>query len=84
MHAKLVNKNKNNLRLALQGHQIIGIEYVENAVVQFFTEQKIEYDTKEVKDFKLYSVNLHSVNSTCKNNQHAKTSKYYFRAKMAE
>jgi hypothetical protein len=43
-------------RLASLGHTIIGVEYVEQAALDFFKEHSINYTVKKVKDFKLYSV----------------------------
>lgn len=45
----LCGKSLDLLWLVQQGYQVIGIELSEQAVVQFFTEQKIEF-TKEEKD----------------------------------
>ena len=41
--------------LASIGHEIVGVEYVEDAVIQFFTEQNIEYNISQVGDYKLYT-----------------------------
>jgi hypothetical protein len=42
--------------LAANGHEIIGVEYVKEAIEQFFDENKIEYTLKENKGLKLYTV----------------------------
>jgi thiopurine S-methyltransferase len=42
--------------LASQGHEIVGVEFVEDAVLQFFAEQNIKYEVKEVENFKLFTV----------------------------
>ena len=41
--------------LASLGHNIVGIEYVEEAVRQFFSEQNIQFTVTEVKDYKLFT-----------------------------
>ncbi len=40
--------------LASKGYEIVGVEYVEDAVQQFFAEQNIKYEQEQVKDFKLF------------------------------
>jgi len=43
------------VRLAQQGHQVIGVEYVEDAVLEFFQEQNLEYEVCQCNNFKLYT-----------------------------
>ena len=38
------------------GHTVIGVEFVEDALKQFFQEQNIKYTVKKVDDFMLYTV----------------------------
>ena len=38
------------------GHTVIGIEFVEDALKQFFQEQNIKYTTTKVDDFIVYKV----------------------------
>lgn len=45
-------------RIAAMGHTVIGIEFVEDAIKQFFQEQNIKYTTKNVDDFTLYTVSF--------------------------
>ena len=40
------------------GHTVIGIEFVEDALKQFFQEQNIKYTTKNVDDFIVYTVSF--------------------------
>jgi thiopurine S-methyltransferase len=44
--------------LASKGYEIVGVEFTEDAVLQFFAEQNIKYDVKEINDFKLYTVSF--------------------------
>jgi hypothetical protein len=45
-------------RLASMGHTVIGIEFVQEAVEQFFQEQNIKYSVKVVDEFKLFTVKI--------------------------
>lgn len=45
-------------RLASLGHYVVGVEYVEDAVRQFFEEQKIKYQVTKVDEFQLFTVTL--------------------------
>ena len=38
------------------GHTVVGIEFVEEALKQFFQEQNIKYSVSKVDDFMLYMV----------------------------
>ena len=40
------------------GHTVIGIEFVQEAVEQFFQEQNIKYSVKVVDEFKLFTVKI--------------------------
>ncbi len=40
------------------GHTVVGIEFVEDAIKQFFQEQNIKYTTKNVDEFIVYTVSL--------------------------
>ena len=40
--------------LASLGHEVVGVEYCEKPVQDFFREQNIKYEVKDVKNFKLY------------------------------
>jgi thiopurine S-methyltransferase len=42
--------------LASLGHTVVGIELAESALVQFFHEQKIEYNISQIDEFKVYKV----------------------------
>ena len=46
------------LRIASMGHTVIGIEFVEDAIKQFFQEQNIKYTTTKVDDFIVYTVSF--------------------------
>ncbi len=43
-------------RLASLGHTVIGVEFVESAIEQFFQEQNIKFSVKTVEDFKVFTV----------------------------
>ena len=38
------------------GHTVIGVEFVESAIEQFFQEQNIRFSVKTVEDFKVFTV----------------------------
>ncbi len=38
------------------GHEIVGVEYSEEPIKQFFDQHKIDYSVKEAENFKLYVV----------------------------
>ena len=42
--------------LASLGHTVVGIELAESALVQFFHEQKIEYNISQIDEFKVFKV----------------------------
>lgn len=50
----LCGKTVDMIWLASNGHQVIGVEYVQSPVEEFFAENKIDYTTRQVNDFKLY------------------------------
>lgn len=41
------------------GHTVIGIEFVESAIEQFFQEQKINFSVKAIDNFKVFIVKFH-------------------------
>ena len=43
-------------RLASLGHTVVGIEFVEEAIEQFFAENSIKFSAKTVDDFKVFTV----------------------------
>ena len=38
------------------GHTVVGVEFVESAIEQFFQEQKINFSAKQLDDFKCFTV----------------------------
>jgi len=68
-HLELLTEGKSALRflfplcgkavdmawLASQGHWVVGIEYVQDAIEQFFAESKLTFKITELDGFKLYS-----------------------------
>ena len=44
------------------GHTVIGIEFVEDALKQFFQEQNIKYTTTQVDDFIVFTVFINFMN----------------------
>ena len=38
------------------GHTVIGVEFVESAIEQFFHEQRIKYNIKIIDNFKVFVV----------------------------
>jgi thiopurine S-methyltransferase len=47
--------------LASMGHTVVGIEFVENAIEQFFQEQNIKFTVTTTGDFKVFTVGLFSL-----------------------
>lgn len=45
-------------RLASLGHTVIGVEFVLEAVEQFFQEQNIKFSVKEMEEFKVFTVKI--------------------------
>ena len=38
------------------GHNVVGVEFVESAIEQFFQEQNIKFSVKQVDEFKCFTV----------------------------
>ena len=51
----LCGKSLDMLWLAKQGHSVVGLEMVKQAVEAFFHENKLDYDSFEIGDHKKYS-----------------------------
>ena len=51
----LCGKSLDMLWLAKQGHSVVGLEMVQQAVETFFHENKLEYDSVEIGNHKKYS-----------------------------
>ena len=45
--------------IASMGHTVVGIEFVEEAIEQFFQEQKISFSIKQIEDFKVFTVSFY-------------------------
>lgn len=41
------------------GHEIVGVEFVQEACEQFYAENGIKYTVKDLKDFKMFTVILY-------------------------
>ena len=48
-------------RLTSLGHTVVGIEFVETAIEEFFAENNIKFNVKTVDDFKVFSVKLNQL-----------------------
>ena len=46
---------KNILRLNQQGCQVVGIEFCQQAVTEFFADNNIKYDIEKMDDYEIYS-----------------------------
>ena len=54
----LCGKSFDLLWLSSNGHQVVGVEFAADVIVQFFDENKIKYNIKQIdSEFKLYEVN---------------------------
>jgi hypothetical protein len=54
-------------RLAERGCNVTGVEYAPKAIVEFFDEQKLEYDVTQAGEYSIYQVHCTNIIS---NNGH--------------
>ncbi len=40
------------------GHTVVGVEFVENAIEQFFQGQNIKFTVEQIDEFKCFKVNM--------------------------
>ena len=69
-HLEKLTMNRENLRfffplcgkaldmawLASLGHMIVGVEFVQDAIEEFFKENNLSFKLEQIDNFKLYSV----------------------------